>query len=59
MNKINERILTGLMISNFIYSTANVFPTYLLKTSPAEECGLPVLPIEVLCFARAWWFLGK
>jgi len=52
-----DRVLLGLLVSNVIYSSANVIPLNYLRVG--ADCGKLLLSFPAIRFGRAWWFLGK
>jgi hypothetical protein len=54
-----ERLLIGLMLSNAVYSTANMIPLNYLHDDDDDNCGDFVMTFTEGRWARGWWFLGK
>lgn len=52
------RIILGLVLTNAVYSSANVIPLNLLQTG-AINCGRLALSSADIRFGRAWWLCGK
>eukprot|EP00035_Acanthoeca_spectabilis_P014184 m.270077 g.270077 ORF g.270077 m.270077 type:complete len:1646 (+) comp16073_c0_seq5:117-5054(+) len=53
-----DRILLCLMISNMVYSIANIVPVGLVKNTPGE-CGQLAMSFDTIRIGRSVWFGGK
>eukprot|EP00037_Helgoeca_nana_P031308 m.398176 g.398176 ORF g.398176 m.398176 type:complete len:1112 (+) comp28369_c0_seq2:30-3365(+) len=54
---MRDRVVVGLMVSNSVYSLANIVPVNQLQTG--VHCGELALPFDAIRSARAVWFCGK
>ena len=55
---MRNRIVLGLMMTNTVYSSANIIPINELRTG-VLDCGRLVLSFDKIRFGRALWFCGK